>query len=297
MTSFRALMPAYKGYAQFGYRPPVWENNAMQKAPHTKSSLMSWTNLSATIGQADVLTVTGGANWRQVEFQSMEGGVPTSATDIPLNRLWNTLQGSLLNEEAVGLNHDINPHGTQEFETTKKSLRVRKAHVYFQISDNGPTQVECVFLVWRSDAPGISTQFDPTVSAQNDLVSGTHDTPGAIGWTCNSINIQGAADSADRKGYKKITFDIPQYFADVEWHNDSPNTGASGGSGTNFWVDKDANNLFTAEPNLTLFGRLYLRYPTADGDLSRTVFVETIVKWEVELHTGQDILPSPAGAQ
>jgi len=285
------FLPDRPGYAEFGYQRPQWEDPIYKKSPHTKSNVKTYTQFSSATASYSGTTVTGGQNWTKVTFatRSLVDGTITSGVDIiSLNQLFGPAQGGTTFEEYVGLGYNRNPDGMQEWAITKQAVRVRRTRLYIQCENYGTaSSVDFMFIPERSDATFVSGMA-VTAADKNTDVTQSARIPGAITWTTSINNTKSTDANVASTSFKKLQFDIPQYFHDKEWHLDAPNA-----TTPNFWVVKDGNSLFTGPPTFVLRGHLYARMNTPDHDNSTAMFIKALFSWDVELHTGNNIYPPP----
>lgn len=285
------FLPNRPGYAEYGYQRPVWEKQLYNKQPHTKSNVKTYTTLSNTTTQYAAHAFSGGQNWEKVNFcerAQADGAITNNHSSIPLNRLFGSAQATTTHEELVGLGYNRNPEGMQEWALTKSAVRVKKAKLYLQCEGHGTaSSIDFMFIPERSDATFVSS-IVATTTDKNTPVTSNARIPGAIVWTHGNNNTYNTQGNLDPQTFKKLEFDIPQYFHDKEWFLDAPNAATP-----NFWVAKDSNLLFTGTPNLVLNGHLYCRLNSPDNTNTAGVFLKVLMSWDIELHTGNNIDPNP----
>lgn len=270
---------------------PKYRPNDINDPPVVWTTTQYQTCMSDLASNASVQVVRGG----QVLYPFSLGVKPVGSTtsivqDIPLNTLGNVLYGTATNEqsEPVGVDHDTNPPAITQFVSGYEYARVISTDLDItatSITDQHHV-LEMYALIYRSDL-GIPSGFEPGSAT---TPANIQQTPGLIKWRSKNNATQG--DWIGRGPMtKRLTFDIPKFFNDVEWAYDNP---ASTASTTNFWVRKDANGLFTAAPNVKLTMRLYARVMNPDNDADESFNIGLRFRHKVEFHRAQTVLPGPA---
>lgn len=273
-----------------GFVKPKYRPNDINDPPVVWSTAQYQTNLSTDATGHVGHSIRGGYMLSPIQLVVKDtAGTASVVDDIPLNVLGNTLFGSATGEESepVGISHRSNPPAITQFSSSYSYARVSKTIVdisptYHETTDN--VAIEMFALVYRSDL-GIPSGFDP---GSTTVPTNIQRVPGLIKWVCFRTGVRG--DFIPKLVPKRLVFDMPKFFNDVEWHYDNP---ASTASTTNFWVAKDGNGLFTSNPNLQLRLRLYARRITPEADVANTFACALRVKHIIEFHRGQGVLPAP----
>lgn len=274
----------------YGPVRPKYRPNDINDPPVVWSTTEYITSCSDDAASSSLQLMYGGASLYPIKVAVHAKGSTTSVVqDIPLNTLGNTLHGTAAGDqsEPVGITHDTNPPAITQFASAYKFARVVQTTVDVVVTNaSGDNQaLELFALIYRSDL-GIPAGFTPGGASQPANIQ---QTPGLIKWVSKKNAIAGDINPNPMR--KRLTFDIPKWFNDVEWAYDNP---AATASTTNFWVEKDGNNLFTATPNVQLRMRLYGRFLLPDNDVGTNINCGLRMHHKVEFHRGQTVLPAPA---